>query len=228
MSGQLSLRDFLSIEERIFSAKEPKAWIGMPAGPKMAAAGAAIAANVVIANVWLSLALFSIAGSVLILSRVPRQQILIFLMAPAWATCLVVAGMSIGFGTTPLLHIGSLVVTVEGLKEGIAAAARVACDMAWMAALFLTTPFSEQILVLKRVRIPEVLLDTLAFMYRYVFLLWDEFVRMKTSAQARGGFSSRRRSMQTLSRIVAQIFLRAYDRSAQIHLSMQARGGAGG
>ncbi|MBI4180058.1 cobalt ECF transporter T component CbiQ [bacterium] len=224
MSGQLSLRDYLIVEERLFSSKR-QGWIGRPAGPKMGAAVLSIAVNVVAAKFWISAALFAAAAAVLLISRVPRSQILLFLLAPAWATLLVVVGMSVGFGTTPLFHAAGLTVTREGLLEGLNAAMRVGCDMSWMAALFLTTPFSEQMRVLRKIRIPAVLLDTLSFMYRYVFLLWDEFVRMKTAAQARGGMASRRRAFETISRIAAQIFLRAYDRAGNIHLSIQARGG---
>lgn len=225
MSGKLSLRDFLEIEERLFS-ETARGWRASAAGMKMAVASGAIALNVLVAKFALSLGLLAIAAAVLIWSRVPRRQILLFLLAPAWATLLVVAGFTIGFGSTPIFSIGPVTAYREGLLEGLAAAARVACDMAWMAALFLTTPFTEQMTILKKIRVPGVLIDTLGFMYRYVFLLWDEFDRMWTAAKARGGLSTRSRRLETVSRLAAQIFLQAYDRAARIDLSIRARGGS--
>lgn len=224
MSGNLSLRDYLEIEERLFSERAA-GWRGAKAGFKMLLSAAAISCNVIAANLSLSLFLFTIAGGILLLSRVPRRQLLLFLLAPAWATAIVAAGFSFGFGVTPIFSIGPLTAYKEGAWEGLAAAARVACDMAWMAALFLTTPFTEQMAVLRKIRIPTVLVDTLAFMYRYVFLLWDEFDRLRTAAKARGGFSSRARTTDTISRLAAQIFLQAYDRAQRVDLSIRARGG---
>ncbi|OGH56430.1 MAG: cobalt ECF transporter T component CbiQ [Candidatus Lindowbacteria bacterium RIFCSPLOWO2_12_FULL_62_27] len=224
MSGKLSLRDYLEIEEHLFAAP-PKGWRSAGAGLKMFLAVTAVAANVTVAKLPVSLLLFAVAGILLIGSRIPRRQFLLFFLAPAWATLVVVIGFSFGFGATPIWSFGPLTAYREGLREGIAAAARVACDMAWMAALFLTTPFTEQIAVLRKIRVPGVLVDTLAFMYRYVFLLWDEFDRMWTAAKARGGMSNRARRIDTTSRLAAQIFLQAYDRAERIDLSIRARGG---
>jgi len=225
MSGKLSLRDYLEIETRLFSNTRP-GWRRACAGLKMALAAGAIAANVLVADLALSLILCGAACAILIHSQVSLRHALIFILAPAWATLIVMAGFSIGFGITPLVSIGPVTVYREGIMEGLGAGARVACDMSWMAALFLTTPFTEQIQTLHRIRIPAVLVDTLAFMYRYVFLLWDEFDRQMTAAKARGGWAGPARKMDTIGRIVAQIFLQAYDRACRINFSMRARGGA--
>ncbi len=224
MSGKLSLRDFLEIEERLFT-EEAKGWRAANAGIKMFMTVAAVATNVVVAKLSVSLVLFAVASLILVSSRVPRRQFALFLLAPAWATLVVAAGFSIGFGSTPLLTLGPITAYKEGAWEGLAAAARVACDMAWMAALFLTTPFTEQMIVLRKIRLPGILIDTLSFMYRYVFLLWDEFDRMWTAAKARGGLSTRARRFDTVSRLAAQIFLQAHDRAERIDLSIRARGG---
>lgn len=224
MGGKLSLRDYLEIEERLF-AESARGWRGADAGVKMSLAAASITANVVLARLEISLTLFAVAAFILLVARIPRRQILLFLLAPAWATIVVMLGFSFGFGETPLFSVGPFTAYREGAGQGLAAAARVACDMAWMAALFLTTPFTEILTVLKQIRVPAVLIDTLSFMYRYVFLLWDEFDRMKTAARARGGMSSRPRHIDTLAKVAAQIFLQAYDRTERIELSIRSRGG---
>lgn len=224
MSGKLSLRDYLEIEKRLFS-DEARGWMAADAGMKMFLAAGAIAVNVVIAKLPLSLALLALAAGILLWSAVPRRQVALFLLAPAWATLVVVVGFSFGFGKTPIISIGPLTAYREGLQEGINSAARVACDMAWMASLFLTTPFTEMMGVLRKIFVPAILVDTLSFMYRYVFLLWDEFERLLTAAKARGGLSTGGRRTDTISRIAAQIFLQAYDRALRIDVSIRARGG---
>jgi cobalt/nickel transport system permease protein len=72
--------------------------------------------------------------------------------------------------------------------------------------------------------VPEVLVETLAFMYRYVFLLWDEFSAMRLAGRARGGYQHGWQGVITTGWIVAQVFLRAYDRALRISEAMKARG----
>ena len=62
-------------------------------------------------------------------------------------------------------------------------------------------------------------------MYRYAFLLHEEFVRMRTAGQSRGGWCGYARMVRTIGRITAQIFIRAFDRSERISCAMFARGG---
>ena len=99
----------------------------------------AVALNVTVAKLWLSVFLF-LTGLVLATwSRVPLNRFLLFFLAPAWATAVVMIGFSIGFGTTPLFSIGAVQVYREGFFQGLSAASRVACDMTWLATVFLTT-----------------------------------------------------------------------------------------
>ena len=183
-----------------------------------------VALNIYFARLWLSLALFS-AGTILVLvSRIPMKLYLIFFIIPAWSTLIVVVGFTIGFGTTPIAHLGPATFYREGFDLGLAAAARVACDMAWLAAIFLTTPFNSLLNALKWFKVPEVLLDTVAMGYRYVSLLFQEFTRMKNSARTRGGFQKYTLALVSTAKILAQVVLRAYDRAIRIQESMISRG----
>ncbi len=184
----------------------------------------AVALNIYFARIWLSLSLFSIGTLLVLYSRIPLRLFLIFFLIPAWSTLIVVVGFTIGFGTTPLAHIGPVIFYREGFDLGLAAAARVACDMAWMAAIFLTTPFNTVLNTLKWFKVPEVLLDTVAMGYRYVSLIFQEFTRMKNSAMTRGGYQKYRLAVESTARILAQVVLRAYDRATRIQEAMTSRG----
>jgi cobalt ECF transporter T component CbiQ len=149
----------------------------------------------------------------------------LFFLAPAWATAIVVVGYSIGFGTEPLWRIGPIILHRDGLMLGLAAALRVACDMSWMAAVFLTTPFHMLLEAFRWYRVPPVLVEASGMAYRYAFLLADESYRMIAAARARGGFRTFRAKIESTAMILAQIILRAYDRAARLQQSMNARGG---
>ena len=108
---------------------------------------------------------------------------------------------------------------------GISAAARVGADMSWIALVFLTTPFTNVMKSLRWYRVPQVLVETLGFCYRYTFLLVSEFFLMRDAARARGGLQSKSKSLKAMGMILAEVILRAYDRASRIQDAMTARGG---
>ncbi len=88
-----------------------------------------------------------------------------------------------------------------------------------------TTPFSEQLLVLRRLRVPMILVTTLALMYRYLFVLSDEAERMKRARASRTLTQRPRRdAWRNLSTVIAQLFVRSTFRAERIYAAMCARG----
>ncbi len=224
MSGQLSLQDFLQVERAQFlrRARGLRLW---DARLKVVLATTAALANVLWYTPQLSLVLLGVAVVGFLWTRIPFRQAALFVIAPMWATLLVMVGYSVGFGRTVMFELGPIAVYREGVGLGLAAGLRVVSEMSWIGLLILTTPFTEILDALRWFRVPGVLVDTLAFMYRYVFLLCDEFLAMRASARTRGGLATRRGSLATLGLITSQVFLRAYDRSLRISHAMRARGG---
>jgi cobalt/nickel transport system ATP-binding protein len=194
---------------------------------KLALLAIAIGLNVVVAKLWLSVGLFSVSLAMVILSRIPYRLFALFFLAPAWATLVVFAGFSAGFGVTPIFSLGPLTFYHEGVLQGVSAASRVACDMSWMAAVFLTTPLAKVLDALKWFKIPLVLINVIATAYRYAFLLFDEFFKMRDAARSKGGFRTYRIALRSTALILTQVILRAYDRANRIQESMTARGESG-
>ena len=192
---------------------------------KLALVAAATLINVLLLDYRLSLGLLLTAWIGMAASRAPFRQMAWFVLAPVWTTLPVVFGLAVGLGQTPLMKIGHLTVYHEGLVQGGQAALRVLADTSWAGLLFLTTPFTEILAALRWFHVPVVVADTLSFMYRYVFLLWEEFSAMRVSATARGGLLGWRRQWHTTGVLAAQVFLRAYDRAQRIQQAVQARGG---
>ncbi len=191
---------------------------------KLAMLVVAVGTNVYFAQLWLSVMLFVAGTTLAMLSRIPLRLFLLFFIIPAWSTIVVAAGFSAGFGATPIFSLGPITFYREGLHLGLAAAARVASDMSWVAAIILTTPFNALLRALRWFRVPSILVDTIAMGYRYMSLIMKEFTRMKNSAHIRGGFQSYRLSLQSTARILAQVVLRSYDRAIRIQEAMTSRG----
>jgi cobalt/nickel transport system permease protein len=87
-----------------------------------------------------------------------------------------------------------------------------------------TTPFNEVLRVLRRVRVPALLVTTLALMYRYLFVLADERERMRRARASRSFARGRRFTWHTLATVAGQLFIRASERAERIYDAMCARG----
>jgi cobalt/nickel transport system permease protein len=87
-----------------------------------------------------------------------------------------------------------------------------------------TSPFHQILLVLRDLRVPPVMLTTLALLWRYLPLLADESRRMQR-ARASRTFSRRRfGAWRNFTAIIAQLFVRSSDRAERIFVAMCARG----
>jgi cobalt/nickel transport system permease protein len=87
-----------------------------------------------------------------------------------------------------------------------------------------TTPFSKILRVLQRVRVPALLITTIALMHRYLFVLSSEAERMARARASRTFVRDRHARWQTLSTVVARLFVRASERAERIYDAMCARG----
>jgi cobalt/nickel transport system permease protein len=101
------------------------------------------------------------------------------------------------------------------------------CTVAFLAGLWLVhvLPFHELLETLRRWRCPLVLVAMLGFMYRYVFILWDELHRLRNARDARDfGGGTWWRSWSTNSQMLGLLLLRAMERAERTHRAMLARG----
>lgn len=88
-----------------------------------------------------------------------------------------------------------------------------------------TTRFNQLLEALRALKFSRLFLDLLAFMYRYSFLLEDEFLRAGRACAARGGAKQNSfLKLKTFGNISALVFIRAYERAERVYLAMCARG----
>jgi len=90
--------------------------------------------------------------------------------------------------------------------------------------LILTTPLIDLIEMLRRMRLPEGLIDIMALTYRAIFVLLDSLERMATAQDARLGYHTPRTAMRSAALIGSCLFLDAYRRSQQIQTALESRG----
>ncbi len=92
-----------------------------------------------------------------------------------------------------------------------------------------TTPFSDLLQAMRSLRVPGVLAQTISFMYRYLFVLVDEAMRLMTAREARsaGGGRTVAWRARVLGGMIGSLFIRSYERSERIYAAMVSRGYAG-
>ena len=85
-------------------------------------------------------------------------------------------------------------------------------------------PFDELLRTLRQLHAPHVMIGCLAFMHRFLFVLWDELERMRTARRARQfGHTSLRTQWTGASDLIGMLSIRSVDRGLRIHRAMLAR-----
>jgi cobalt/nickel transport system permease protein len=92
--------------------------------------------------------------------------------------------------------------------------------------LMAVTPFPDLIHALRHLRVPAILAAVIAFLYRYLFVLADESLRLLRARAARsvGRGGSLRWRARVAGGMVGQLFLRSLERSDRVYNAMLARG----
>jgi cobalt/nickel transport system permease protein len=123
----------------------------------------------------------------------------------------------LGFGIFALINpAGRPVFLSAFIKSNLCVLAMV--TLAW------TTPFHELLHVLRKWRVPEIMLSTLALMHRYLPVLVDESRRMQRARASRTFHPRQRLAWENVTLIIGQLFVRGAERAERIYLAMCARG----
>lgn len=98
-------------------------------------------------------------------------------------------------------------------------------SMLALIALVSTTRFSDLLLGLQKLHVPNVLILQLGFLYRYIFILIDQSHHIIRARKART--LRRLPALQELkigSSMVGSLFIRSLETASNVHIAMQARG----
>ena len=101
------------------------------------------------------------------------------------------------------------------------------CTISFLAGLWLihVLPFPQLLATLLRWHWPKILVAMLSFMYRYIFILWEELARLRQARDARQfGEISMRKHWVGNAQLIGLLLLRAMERAERTHHAMLARG----
>lgn len=93
--------------------------------------------------------------------------------------------------------------------------------------LNLSTPMVEIISVLRKAHMPEVVIQLMYLIYRYIFVLLDMYRSMKDAAKSRLGFIDLVKSIHTSGKIYSNLLSRSYHKALKNFDAMESRCYAG-
>lgn len=103
---------------------------------------------------------------------------------------------------------------------------------AWLCILSLillssSTRVTDLLKGMKQLGVPQVIILILSFMYRYIFVLVDEVMRMRQARDSRNFGGRRLHQLKTIGNMVGTLFIRSYERGERIYAAMLSRGFSG-
>lgn len=178
-----------------------------------------------------SLVLGLMAGSTILGGKVPLRFYLRLLLIPV--TFLALGTISIAVTTiTPTDNVicswyllgYPLGITPANLQASFVILAKSLGAVSCLLFLVLTTPMLDIIYLLRMLRIPELFLELMLLIYRFLFVLWDSGQKIYLAQSARLGYSSGKKSLLAMGMLMAGLLLQSLRRSRELTLALEARG----
>jgi cobalt ABC transporter, permease protein CbiQ len=89
--------------------------------------------------------------------------------------------------------------------------------------LSLTTTMSEIIGLLRRIHVPDIVIELMYLIYRYIFILLEMYRSMKDAAKSRLGFIDFTTGLRTTGHIYANLLARSYRKADANFNAMESR-----
>jgi cobalt/nickel transport system permease protein len=162
------------------------------------------------------------AGAAMIGAGVPPR---------AWAGAMAAPlGFVLTGAATLLVTIGDhgIALAPDGLGAAAALTLRASAAASAMLLLALTTPATDLVAGLARLKVPAEIVELALLVYRFLFVLSDTFLAMQAAQEARLGHVGWRRRIRSSGLIAANLLPRALDRAHRMEAGLMARGWDGG
>jgi cobalt/nickel transport system permease protein len=90
--------------------------------------------------------------------------------------------------------------------------------------LALTTPLVDLVDLMRRWRLPSLLIDLMTLIYRFIFVLLEGVERMRAAQASRLGYINIRRSLVSAGLLGSRLFIDSYQRSQRLQIALESRG----
>jgi cobalt/nickel transport system permease protein len=157
-----------------------------------------------------------------VLSRVPLRYLLPRMVVEV--PFVVFAALMPFIAHGPRTEVLGVSVSEPGLVAGVALLVKGTIGVLASLTLAATTEPQDLLRGLQRLRTPDLVVQIMGFMIRYLDVVTAELGRMMTALRSRGCDPRSPRHWPVLARSLGALFIRSYERGERVHLAMLSRG----
>lgn len=111
-----------------------------------------------------------------------------------------------------------------GIYQGINLFFRVLGSVSCLYFLSLSTPMVDLLSVLRKLRLPKLIVEMMGLIYRFIFVLLETAVTMLIAQNSRLGYVNLVSGYRSMGSLASALFIRAYKRSNELYTALEARG----
>jgi cobalt/nickel transport system permease protein len=175
--------------------------------------------------VWAFAGYLALMGVVVAVSRVPPTYLLKRTVVEV--PFVVFAALLPFVARGPRIDVWGLSLSESGLLGAWGLLAKGTLGVLASLTLAATTEPQELLAGLERLRLPNLLVQIMGFMVRYLDVVTSELQRMRIARESRGFVARNPRHWPVLARSAGALFIRSYERGERVHLAMLSRGYTG-
>ena len=189
-----------------------------------------IVLGIILSNIYISISIVFICGFITIfLGKISLKKYIDFFKVPIIFLLISVAVININFSKNITdfyyFNIGDLYIytTDENIKKSCILFWRALSGVSSMYMLALSTPLNEIIYVIKKVRTPQIIIELMYLVYRFIFIMRDSYKSMRKSIESRLGFIDYRTSLLSFGKIISNILIVSLRKSNSFYDAMESR-----
>lgn len=189
-----------------------------------------IVLGIILSNIYISISIVFICGFITIfLGKISLKKYIDFFKVPTIFLLISVAVININFSKNITdfyyFNIGDLYIytTNENIKKSCILFWRALSGVSSMYMLALSTPLNEIIYVMKKARTPQIIIELMYLVYRFIFIMRDSYKSMRKSIESRLGFRDYRTSLLSFGKIISNILIVSLRKSNSFYDAMESR-----
>lgn len=189
-----------------------------------------IVLGIILSNIYISISIVFICGFITIfLGKISLKKYIDFFKVPIIFLLISVAVININFSKNITdfyyFNVGDLYIytTDENIKKSCILFWRALSGVSSMYMLALSTPLNEIIYVMKKARTPQIIIELMYLVYRFIFIMRDSYKSMRKSIESRLGFRDYRISLLSFGKIISNILIISLRKSNSFYDAMESR-----
>ncbi|MBQ9155767.1 MAG: cobalt ECF transporter T component CbiQ [Eubacterium sp.] len=209
-------------------ASKMRAW---NAGFKVLLATVSLILCIAFNNIYVSVAVILMMGYLtIVIGELELDHYISMMTIPIVFMVVGAITIAIGYSFSPAgqynLHVFNLFYIYCSDKSLIQAAVLILKALGAVSALYmmtLTTPLTELVSVLRKIHMPQLIVELMNMIYRYIFIMLETYTRLKNSAESRLGYCDFRTSCYSFGNIASNLFVVSLNKANAYYNALEAR-----